>query len=74
VKTIDLKREHFAIDYQPVAFRKHKVTLWLPENVDVYLQYQGHYLHHYHHFTNFQLFWVGETQKIEPPKEATQQP
>lgn len=74
VKTIDLKREHFAIDYQPVSFRKHKVTLWLPENVDVYLQYQGHYLHHYHHFSNFQLFWVGETQKIEQPKEATQQP
>lgn len=74
VKTIDLKREHFAIDYQPVAFRKHKVTLWLPENVDVYLQYQGHYLHHYHHFSQFQLFWVGETQKIEQPKEATQQP
>lgn len=74
VKTIGLKREHFAIDYQPVSFRKHKVTLWLPENVDVYLQYQGHYLHHYHHFSNFQLFWVGETQKIEQPKEATQQP
>lgn len=74
VKTIDLKREHFAIDYQPVSFRKHKVTLWLPENVDVYLQYQGHYLHHYHHFSQFQLFWVGESQKIEQPKEATQQP
>ena len=74
VKTIDLKREHFAIDYQPVAFHKHKVTLWLPENVDVYLQYQGHSLHHYHHFSQFQLFWVGETQKIEQPKEATQQP
>ncbi|MGB7024324.1 MAG: tetratricopeptide repeat protein, partial [Candidatus Acidiferrales bacterium] len=53
VKTIDLKRDHFAIDYQPVTFRKHKVTLWLPENVDVYLQYQGHYLHHYHHFSQF---------------------
>ena len=74
VKTIDLKREHFAIDYEPVAFHKHKVTLWLPENVDVYLQYQGHYLHHYHHFSQFQLFWVGETQKIEQPKEATKQP
>src|SRR5579864_5689297 len=74
VKTINLKREHFAIDYRPVAFHKHKVTLWLPENVDVYLQYQGHYLHHYHHFSQFQLFWVGETQKIEQPKEATQQP
>ena len=39
---IDLKRDHFAIDYEPITFHKHQVTLWLPENVDVYLQYQGH--------------------------------
>jgi tetratricopeptide (TPR) repeat protein len=65
-----LLREHFAIDYKPVAFRQHKVTLWLPEDVDVYLQLRGHYLHHYHHFSDFQLFWTGATQKIGQPKEA----
>lgn len=67
---IKLEREHFIIDYSPVPFAQHKVTLWLPENVDVYLQYRGHYLHHYHHFSGFKLFWTGATQKIGQPKEA----
>jgi tetratricopeptide (TPR) repeat protein len=63
-----LQRQHFVIDYKPVVFKQHKVTLWLPENVDVYLQYRGHYTHHYHHFTDFKLFWTGATQKIGQPK------
>lgn len=67
---IKLQREHFVIDYTTVRFTKHKVTLWLPENVDVYFQYRGHYLHHYHHFSDFKLFWTGATQKIGQPKEA----
>lgn len=66
----DLMREHFAIDYAPVHFRSHHVELWLPENVDTYIQYQGHFLHHYHHFSNFKLFWVGATQTISEPKET----
>jgi cytochrome c-type biogenesis protein CcmH/NrfG len=59
VPEMRLEREHFAIDYKAVTFPKHKVTLWLPENVDVYFQYRGRYLHHYHHFTDFRLFWTG---------------
>lgn len=70
IQPIDLKREHFSIDYKLVSFQAHHVDLWLPENVDAYIQYQGHFLHHYHHFTNFKLFWVGATQKIGDPKEA----
>lgn len=63
IPEIRLNREHFAIDYEPVAFKSHNVSLWLPENVDVYYQYRGHYLHHYHHFSNFKLFWTAATQK-----------
>jgi tetratricopeptide (TPR) repeat protein len=74
INAIDLKREHFSVDYEPVSFRSHHVSLWLPQNVDVYLQYQGHFLHHYHRYTDFTLFWVGSTQKIEEPKEADQKP
>jgi hypothetical protein len=72
LEPVELQREHFAVDYQPVTFRTHKVTLWLPQNVDVYIQYQGHYLHHYHHYSQFKLFWTGSSQKIGTPKEATQ--
>jgi tetratricopeptide (TPR) repeat protein len=70
---IGLTREHFSIDYKPVSFQTHKVQLWLPENVDVYYQFKGHFLHHYHHYTNFKLFWVGATQKISKPKETNPQ-
>jgi tetratricopeptide (TPR) repeat protein len=71
---VDLRRVHFAIDYELVSFRSHKTELWLPENVDTYIQYRGHFLHHYHHYSNFKLFWVGATQKIGDPKEAQKTP
>ncbi|MDE3136173.1 MAG: tetratricopeptide repeat protein [Acidobacteriota bacterium] len=68
--SLDLVREHFAIDYGPVFFRTHKVQLWLPKDVDVYYQYRGHYIHNYHHYSDFKLFWVGTTQKISAPKQT----
>jgi tetratricopeptide (TPR) repeat protein len=71
---LDLRRVHFAIDYQLVSFRTHKTELWLPENVDTYIQYRGHFLHHYHHYSDFKLFWVGATQKISDPKETEKLP
>jgi len=72
LRPVDLRREHFSIDYKLVSFQQHKTDLWLPENVDTYMQYQGHFLHHYHHFTNFKLFWVGASQRISEPKQANQ--
>lgn len=70
IRDIDLQREHFSINYAPVAFAQHNVQLWLPENVDTYYQFEGHFLHYYHRFTDFKLFWVGSSQKIGAPKEA----
>jgi tetratricopeptide (TPR) repeat protein len=70
IPEIKLKREHFVIDYKAVAFAKHKVTLWVPENVNVYFEYRNHYLHHYHHYSNFHLFWVGTSQKSESPEQS----
>ncbi|MFZ0414841.1 MAG: tetratricopeptide repeat protein [Candidatus Acidiferrales bacterium] len=68
VTALELTRQHIAVDYAPVAFKKHNVTLWLPEYVDLYMQYKNHYLHYYHHYNNFILFWVGTGQKISKPK------
>ncbi len=70
IKDIDLQREHFAINYEPVSFVQHDVQLWLPESVDTYIQFEGHFLHYYHRFSDFKLFWVGTSQKIAAPKEA----
>lgn len=74
IQPIDLKREHFSIEYKLVSFQAHHVDLWLPENVDSYYQYGGHFLHHYHHYTDFKLFWVGASQKIGDPKQKPEDP
>lgn len=70
VGPVDLKRQHFVVDYDVVSFPTHQLDLWLPSSVDAYIQYQGHFLHHYHHYKDFKLFWVGSTQKISRPKDA----
>lgn len=56
VEPLGLKRQHWVIEYAPVEFSAYKTTLWLPERVDVYIQFQNHYLHHQHRFSNFRLF------------------
>lgn len=70
IKAAGIAKQHFIVDYAPVSFASHKVTLWLPENVNLFLQYQKHYLHYYHHYSDFTLFWVGTSQKIGQPNEA----
>lgn len=70
VTAIALRKQHFVVDYTPVAFRTHKVTLWLPSDVNLYLHYGKHYLHYYHHYSKFSLFWVGTSEKDEQPKET----
>ena len=69
---IGLMREHFSIDYAPISFKTHKVELWLPEDVDVYYQFRGHYIHNFHQYSKFQLFWVGASAKMGHPKETKQ--
>ena len=63
MKQIGMVREHFSIDYAPVSFRAHKRVLWLPQDADVYYQFQEHYIHHYHHYSDFKIFWVDTSQK-----------
>lgn len=70
MKQIGMLREHFSIDYAPVPFRTHKRVLWLPQDADVYYQFQGHYIHHYHHYSDFKLFWVGTSEKIAKPSDT----
>jgi tetratricopeptide (TPR) repeat protein len=69
IAPIQLKRQHLSIEYQPVAFEKKDVELWLPQEVDAYLDFRGHSYHHYHRYANFKLFWVGSTQKISDPAQ-----
>jgi tetratricopeptide (TPR) repeat protein len=74
VPAIRLQREHMSVDYQLVPFPKHKVDLWLPQQVHIYFDFKGRLYHHYHHFTDFRLFTVDVEQQIRYPKEKKTQP
>jgi len=68
VKTVRLEREHTAIEYGPVDFRKGSVRLWLPQLADLYIEYHGHRYQRRHKFSDFQLFLVESAQVVKSPK------
>jgi tetratricopeptide (TPR) repeat protein len=68
IPSIQLRREHMAVDYQLVPFPKSNVELWLPQQVDVYYDFRGRFYHHYHRFSDFELFTVESSQQIGKPK------
>ncbi len=65
VEAIALKKDHIAIDYGPVDFRKHRSELWLPQTVDLYIDLLGHRSHRRHSFADFELFSVDTAQQTE---------
>lgn len=70
IPEIRLLKDHVVIDYTPVEFPSHHLQLWLPETMDIYMDFLGHRSHRQHSFTDFQLFAVDVTQQVEDPKEA----
>ncbi len=71
MKELELMRDHLAIDYGPVNFQNGKTELWLPWYADMYLELHGRRYHHNHTLSNFSLFAVDTSDKINLPKEAT---
>jgi Flp pilus assembly protein TadD len=67
---IRLIAEHIDLEYGPVYFNGQKDPLWVPQNADIHLDWQGHKIHRKHSFDNFLLFGVHEKMKISPPKEV----
>jgi tetratricopeptide (TPR) repeat protein len=65
---VRLRREHMTVDYQLVPFPKHKVEIWLPQQVDLYVDFRGHFYHHLHTFSDFQLIAVEVEHKVGKPK------
>jgi tetratricopeptide (TPR) repeat protein len=71
VPAIRLAAEHISIDYEPVQFRKKHEELWLPQNAELFFDFNGRRIHRRHHFDDYRLFSVDENQKIStPPSEA----
>jgi hypothetical protein len=73
IPAVQLRREHMSVDYQVVPFPKHNSNLWLPQQVDLYYDFRGHFYHHYHSLTEFQLFSVDtKPPKVGKPKQEAQ--
>lgn len=71
VPQIRLVAEHISIDYEPVQFKKKHEELWLPQNAELFFDFNGRRIHRRHHFDDYRLFSVDENQKISaPPSEA----
>jgi tetratricopeptide (TPR) repeat protein len=71
IPAIKLAAEHISIDYEPVQFRKKHEELWLPQNAELFFDFNGRRIHRRHHFDDYRLFSVDENQKISaPPSEA----
>jgi hypothetical protein len=68
LRKLRLQREHMAIEYGPVDFRKGTVRLWLPQLTDLYIDYGGHRYQRRHKFSNFELFWVESAEVVKGPK------
>jgi tetratricopeptide (TPR) repeat protein len=74
VPEIRLAAEHTAIEYGPVRFPKKKVSLWLPQSVEIYFDWRGLRVHRRHSYSDYVLFSVEDEQKILPPKAAQETP
>ncbi|HEX7424722.1 MAG TPA: hypothetical protein VF311_12670 [Terriglobales bacterium] len=69
VPQILLFREHLAVDYRPVHFRKENEDLWLQQSAEVFMDYKGHHYRRVHKFTDFLMFSVETNEQVKAPKE-----
>ena len=66
---IRLVAEHISIDYEPIQFKKKKhEELWLPQNAELFFDFNGRRVHRRHHFDDYRLFSVEDNQRISAPK------
>jgi hypothetical protein len=67
IPKIRLRTDHEAIEYSPVSFSGNKFSLWLPSNVELFMDFRGHRFYRKHAFTNFMLFSVDTQSQISQP-------
>ena len=55
--------QHQIVEYGPVHFKSNKVDLWLPQSVDIFLEFNKHRYHRRHSFDHYMLFAVNSEDK-----------
>jgi hypothetical protein len=68
IPSVGLYNERQVLDYGPVQFQNSKMSLWLPQEAEIYLQSAGRHFHHRHSYSDYRIFSVEVGQKIGTPK------
>ncbi len=68
IPLVQLERHHLLIEYQPIQFTQRKVRLWLPAHAELYLHLKGRRYRHRHDFSDYKLFSVEVSEKIQLPQ------
>jgi tetratricopeptide (TPR) repeat protein len=55
--------QHQIAEYGPVHFKSDKSDLWLPQSVDIFLEFNKHRYHRRHSFDHYMLFAVNSEDK-----------
>jgi len=69
-----LSVQHQIADYGPVHFGHKNMDLWLPQNVNIFMELNHHYYHRRHAYDHYQLFAVDSTDKQGPVKKPAEKP
>ncbi len=70
IKKLGLTRDHIAIDYGPVQFKKRQEQMWLPWSAEIFMDLNGRHYEHRHTLSNYAMFGVDTNNKIGSPKNA----
>jgi tetratricopeptide (TPR) repeat protein len=72
---IQLLSEHQVVEYGPVPFARKNTMLWLPKNVEIYLDFRKHRYYRHYIFDHYMLFDVDVSEKVKlPPDTALSEP
>ena len=69
-----LSVQHQIADYGPIHFQQKNLDLWLPQNVDIFMELNRHYYHRRHSYEHYQLFAVDSSDKPGQVKTGDQTP
>jgi hypothetical protein len=68
IPQVKLYTENQTLDYGPVQFQNSKMSMWLPQEAEIYLESGGRRFHHRHIYSEYRIFSVEVGQKIRSPK------
>ena len=74
IEGLELTKDHLLVDYGPVNFSSKNVQLWLPWSADMYIEFRGKRYHDRHFLSDYMLFGVDTTHKIQQPQEPPAPP